>query len=250
MSKKVTVASFDFTSCEGCQIELTNMGEHVFMGLLNHIDFVEFREAMSEKAASYDIALVEGSYSREADRERLLEIRRKAKIVIAMGACASCGGINALKNHQPDYAKEVYGDKASMPHLASHNALPISAAIKVDYELPGCPMNKEELVKVVNDLVHGKAPLIPDHPVCVECKMRDTVCRFQVGDHCMGMVSRAGCGAPCPAHGIPCEGCRGFVSHPNYEALEKVLVEKAGFSPARAKSKAQMFTANYLEKQG
>jgi sulfhydrogenase subunit delta len=248
MSKKVTVASFDFTSCEGCQIELTNMGEKTFMGLLNHIEFVEFREAMSEKADSYDIALVEGSFSREVDRPRLEEIRRKAKIVIAMGACAASGGINALKNHQKDYAQEVYGDKAGMPHLASQAALPISAAIKVDYELPGCPMNKEELVKVVSDLVHGKAPLIPNHPVCVECKMRETVCRFDVGDHCMGLISRAGCGAPCPADGIPCEGCRGFVDQANYAALEKVLVEKAGFSPARAKSKAQMFTANIVEK--
>lgn len=248
MSKKVTVASFDFTSCEGCQIELTNMGEKTFMGLLDHIEFVEFREAMSEKAAAYDIALVEGSFSREEDRARLEEVRRKAKIVIAMGACATTGGINALKNHQSDYAQNVYGDKSTMPHLNSQSAQPISAAIKVDYELHGCPMNKEELVKVVSDLVHGKAPLIPNYPVCVECKMRETVCRFDVGDHCMGLVSRAGCGAPCPADGIPCEGCRGFVDQANYVALEKVLVEKAGFTAERAKTKARMFTANIVEK--
>src|SRR5512136_1643723 len=138
---KAKVAFFDFTCCEGCQIEFTNYGAPAFVELLNHVEVVEFREAMSEKTTEpIDIALVEGSFTREADRARLEEIRRRARVVIAFGACAATAGVNAMKNHQPDYAANVYGADAGQPQLASQAARPISAAIKVDYELHGCPM--------------------------------------------------------------------------------------------------------------
>ncbi|OFZ79873.1 MAG: hypothetical protein A2583_06285 [Bdellovibrionales bacterium RIFOXYD1_FULL_53_11] len=243
--KKARVAFFDFTCCEGCQIELTNLGQDVFLGLLEHIEIVEFREAMSEQTKErIDIAFVEGSFSREADRARLEEIRARSNLVIAYGACAATGGINALKNHTTDYKKFVYSKDANMPHLDSHNALPVSAAIKVDFAVNGCPMDRNEFVYIVSHLLHGKTPVIPNHPVCVECKKRETVCRYHLGDHCMGVIARAGCNAPCPADGIPCEACRGFIDQPNEAALVKVLVEKAGFSNDRAKNKSRMFTAN------
>ncbi|MBN1115072.1 MAG: NADH:ubiquinone oxidoreductase [Oligoflexia bacterium] len=241
---KPKVGFFDFTCCEGCQIELTNYGSEAFLELIKHIDIVEFREAMSEKAGDLDIAFVEGSFSREADRKRLEDIRKRAKIVIAYGACAATGGINALKNHTTDYKKCVYGKDAEMPHLDSQKALPVSAAIKVDYSVHGCPMDKYELLRIVTHLLHQKEPVIPNYPVCVECKRRETVCRYELGDHCMGQVARAGCGAPCPAQGIPCEACRGFVDNPNEAALKKVLIERAGFSEYRAENKSRMFTAN------
>ena len=242
---KAKIAFFDFTSCEGCQIELTNLGEEVFMGLLEHVEFVEFREAMSETAQGMiDIAFIEGSFSREKDRKRLEDIRSRSKFVVAFGACAASGGITALKNHMPDYAKCVYGAKADMPHLESQRASPVSAAIKVDYSIYGCPIDKNEFVYVVSHLLHGKEPVIPTHPVCVECKMRQTICRYQRGDHCLGVVARAGCGAPCPADGIPCEACRGFVEQADESALERLLVEKGGLSPEYAKIKSRLFTAN------
>ncbi|HEX5641239.1 MAG TPA: NADH:ubiquinone oxidoreductase [Thermoleophilia bacterium] len=245
---KPKVAFFDFTCCEGCQIEFTNYGDAAFLELIKHVDVVEFREAMSEKTTEpIDIALVEGSFSREADRARLESIRERAAVVIAYGQCAASGGINALKNHQDDYKQYVYGDDAGQPHLDSQDARPISAAIKVDYSAYGCPVNKYEVLQIVFHLLHGKAPVIPNYPVCVECKRRESVCRYAEGDHCMGMVARAGCGAPCPAYGIPCEACRGFVDHPNVPALERVLVQRAGFSQKRAVEKALMFTANDLE---
>lgn len=248
--KKVTVAFFDFTSCEGCQIELTNLGAPAFLGLLDHIEFVEFREAMSEKTKNpIDIAFIEGSYTREADKARLEDIRRRAGVVIAYGSCAAIGGINALKNHQSDYKQAVYGKDADMPHLASDKALPIDKAIKVDYKLYGCPIDKSELARVVSDLLHAKEPFIPNYPVCVECKMRETVCRFQAGDHCMGMTARAGCGAPCPADGVPCEACRGFVDHPNQDALEKVLKEKGGLPAERAATKSRLWTSNFRTRE-
>jgi sulfhydrogenase subunit delta len=245
---KPKVAFFDFTCCEGCQIEFTNYGDAAFLELLNHVEVVEFREAMSEKTTEpIDIAFVEGSFTREADRARLEKIRERAAIVISYGQCSSSGGINALKNHQSDYKEFVYGADASQPHLDSQKAQPVSAAIKVDYQALGCPVNKYEVLQIAFHLLHGKEPVIPNYPVCVECKRRESVCRYAEGDHCLGMVARAGCDAPCPAFGVPCEACRGFVDKPNVAALEKVLVERAGFSQKRASEKALMFTANDLE---
>lgn len=245
---KPKVAFFDFTCCEGCQIEFTNYGDTAFLELLNHVEVVEFREAMSEKTTDpIDVAFVEGSFTRESDRARLESIRKRAAIVIAYGQCATTGGINALKNHQTDYKQFVYGADAGQANLASDKALPISAAIKVDYMAFGCPVNKYEVLQIVFHLLHGKEPVIPNYPVCVECKRRETVCRYDENDHCLGTVARAGCTAPCPAAGIPCEACRGFVDQPNLGALQKVLVERARFSEKRAGEKALMFTANALE---
>jgi sulfhydrogenase subunit delta len=242
---RVKVAFFDFTSCEGCQIELTNLGEEVFLGLLDHVEFVEFREAMSERADKIDIAFIEGSFSRESDRARLEDIRRRSAVVVAYGSCAAIGGINALKNHQADYGEFVYGAAARMPHLASQPARPISDAIKVDHRIYGCPISKEEFARILSDLLHGYEPFVPNYAVCVECKMRETVCRYAVGDHCLGPLARAGCNAPCPADGVPCEACRGFIDHPNLASLEKGLREKGGLSAERAATKTRMWTSIY-----
>ena len=242
---KPKVAFFDFACCEGCQVELTNYGDEAFVELLQHIDIVEFREVMSETTSDpIDIACIEGSYTRPADLQRLQDIRNRAKIVISYGQCANTAGINALKNHQPDYQSFVYGKDAAMPHLESHSARPVSAVIKVDYQVLGCPVNKYEFLDIISHLLHGKEPVIANYPVCVECKRNETICRFLTGDHCLGMVARAGCGAPCPADGIPCEACRGFVDHPNQHALVKVLHEKGGLSQQRAASKSLLFNAN------
>lgn len=243
---KAKIAFFDFTCCEGCQIELTNFGDPAFLELMNHVEIVEFREAMSEKTTEQiDISFIEGSFSREEDRKRLEDIRKRSNIVIAYGACAATGGINALKNHTTDYKKYVYGKDSEMPHLDSQIAQPVSAAIKVDYSLHGCPMDKYEFLRVVSHLLHGKEPVIPTYPVCVECKRRETVCLYELGEHCMGQVARAGCGAPCPADGIPCEACRGFVDNANEIALEKVLINNGGLSKKRASDRSRMFTANH-----
>ncbi len=243
---KVKCAWFDFASCEGCQIELTNYGEP-FVELLEHVEPVEFREAMSETTTEpIDVAFIEGSFTREADRRRLEEIRERAAIVVAYGACAACGGVNAMKNHTDDYTETVYGDDAKRPHLDSQKALPISAAIKVDYEIPGCPMDKAEFIRVVEQLVHGTTKVyVPSYPVCVECKRRETVCQYDIGGHCLGPIALAGCGAPCPADGIPCEACRGMVSNANEEAMELVLKENGNLPERWAKDKSRMFTANH-----
>lgn len=241
---KPKVAFFDFACCEGCQIELTNFGDETFLELMRHVEVIEWREVMSEKAMeAIDIAFIEGSFTREEDRARLEEIRRRSRVVVAYGACAATAGVNALKNHTDDYDRVVYGKDADMAHLESDKALPISAAIKVDYCAHGCPVNRYEVLQILSHLLHGKRPVIPNYPVCVECKRRETICRYDEDDHCLGQVARAGCGAPCPADGIPCEACRGFVDHPNQAALEKVLIRRAAFSERRAREKTRMFTA-------
>jgi len=242
---KAKVAFFDFTSCEGCQIELTNYGDEAFLALLEHIEIVEFREAMTEKAKEpLDIAFIEGSFSRESERGRLEEIRNRSEVVIAYGACAVTGGVNALKNHTSDYLEEVYGKDANRAHLCSQKARPISDAIKVDHTVPGCPIDRAELINIISQLLHGTTPTLPTHPVCVECKFNQTICRYHNGEHCLGLVARAGCGAPCPAHGIPCEACRGFVPNAQEDTLKDVLMEKGNLSEYRAESLSRMFTAN------
>jgi sulfhydrogenase subunit delta len=251
--RRIRCAWFDFACCEGCQVELTNFGLP-FLQLLEHIEPVEFREVMSEKTGEpIDVSFVEGSFTREADRARLENIRQRSKTVVAYGSCATCGGINSLRNHQDrdEVLGYVYGDDARMPHLDTNKkALPVSAAIKVDYLIRGCPMSRDEFVRVVTQLVHGTTkPYIPSYPVCVECKLRETVCRYDDGDHCMGPVAIAGCGAPCPADGIPCEACRGMVAEPNQAALEKVLRERGGLSAKRAAEKSRMFTAMFRSEE-
>ncbi len=242
MTKKPHVAFFDFACCEGCQVELTNYGDEVFLELLKHINLVEFREVMSEKYKGIiDIACIEGSFTREADRARLLAIRQRSNIVIAYGQCASSAGINALKNHQPDYHSFVYKSDKNLPHLQSNLAQPISSIIKVDYQILGCPINRDEFINILSHVLHAKQPIVPNYPVCVECKRKETICHFEKGGYCLGMVARAGCGAPCPADGIPCEACRGFVDNPNLNALESTLRKKTDLSEFRIANLTQMY---------
>ena len=243
---KVRCAWFDFACCEGCQIEMTNFGAP-FLQLLDHVDIVECREVMKETTDEpIDVAFVEGSFTREADRARLESIRERAAIVVAFGSCATSGGINALKNHRDDYKEVVYGKDSAMPHLDSQKALPISSVIKVDYEIKGCPISRDEFVRVVTQLLHGTDKVyLPSYPVCVECKLRETVCRYEDGGHCLGPIAVAGCGAPCPADGIPCEACRGMVEEANQESMAKGLKKNGGLPDKWADNKSRMFTANF-----
>jgi len=247
---KPKVAFFDFACCEGCQIEVTNLGTDL-AAVLGIVDLVEFREAMTETTTErIDISFIEGSFTREADRKRLEDIRNRSNIVVAYGSCATIAGINALKNRfsSEEYKNMVYGKDMNMPHLDSQEAQPISAVIKVDYKLHGCPVNRNELAKLIVDLVHGKEPFVANSPVCVECKLRETVCRYDVGDYCMGPIARAGCGAPCPADGIPCEACRGCWDHPNLDSIIEVMT-KAGVPADYAKVKGEMFTHHFFKEK-
>jgi len=220
---KPKVAFFDFTCCEGCQLDTLNIEGQDLVDLVSAVDIVEFREVATGQADHYDIAFVEGSISRESEIPRLKDIRERADVVIALGACAHIGGINCLKNHLPmDEALEiVYGDDAK--YYDTIPARPIHAVIPVDFSVPGCPINTAELLRIVKELLLGKTPSLPSYPVCVECKMAGNVCVFERGGSCLGPVIRGGCNAICVTAGRHCWGCRGLVDDPNIDSQKDVL---------------------------
>lgn len=245
---KPKVAFFDFAGCEGCQLTaLDALQTHP--ELLEAIEIVQFREAMSERGEDYQVAFVEGSYTRPEDRARLQKIRDQAQIVIAFGACAHTGGVNAMRNEQPaDHVQRyVYGDFARL-HSIDH-ARPISDVIAVDGFIPGCPIDREEFVSAVRYLLQGRLPEIPDYPVCVECRLQEISCLFLQGTMCLGSITRAGCGAICTAHGLGCLGCRGQVSNANLAGLEAAVVE-FGILREGMEDHLRMFQAHPLDALG
>jgi sulfhydrogenase subunit delta len=245
---KPKVAFFDFTSCEGCQLTVVDsLQTHV--DLLDVVEIVQFREAMTEKSEDYAIAFIEGSISRASDEARLKQIRERASILVALGACAHLGGINAIKNAQPldDVRRYVYGDRADW--YETYAVRPISAVVKVDAVIPGCPIDRNEFIEVVKAMLLGKKSPVPDYPLCVECKLKENVCLFQKGGFCLGPVTRAGCGAICPTYGDGCEGCRGLIPHPNDASMSDVLV-KYGLTVDGLLARWTMFgTYQQMEKQ-
>ncbi|MGB7569403.1 MAG: hypothetical protein WBM07_16190 [Chitinivibrionales bacterium] len=228
---KPKVAFFDFTCCEGCQLQIADLEEDI-IGLVNLVDVVEFREVITGKAPRYDIAFIEGSISRPEDEERVKEIRGRSALLVAFGACATTGGVNKLKNLRgamDSVKKEVYGENWAMPHLETYATKAVDEVVKVDLKIHGCPITRSEFLKIVKALVFGTKPEIPDFPVCVECKMKGNECMFDKGHTCIGPITRAGCGAICPSNNSSCEGCRGAVTDPNKNAMHEVL-EKYGMS--------------------
>jgi sulfhydrogenase subunit delta len=238
---KPKIAIFDFACCEGCQLQIVNLEEGI-LDLLGVADVVEWREARSEQSDIYDIAIIEGSITRFEDEERIKKIRERAKILIALGACASIGGVNKLKNNfDLDEVKRcVYKDAAKKPHLATALTKAVDEVVKVDFKIHGCPIHRKEFVYIVKSLLMGKTPEIPDYPVCVECKANGNPCLWDYGQICLGPVTRAGCDARCPTNGSRCFGCRGYVDKPNVEAAKDVIV-KYNLKVEDLKSKMVLF---------
>ncbi|MBU0606468.1 MAG: NADH:ubiquinone oxidoreductase [Armatimonadetes bacterium] len=245
---KPRVGMFAFTCCEGCGLAVLEC-ENELLDVLNLINLVEWREGLSEKAdpPELDIALVEGSISTHEDERKLKAIRERAKVLVALGACAHTGGLNALKNRygMQEVKQMVYGDDGQQ--FDTIPARPLSAVVPVDLFLPGCPIDRNEFMTVVRDVALGKTPSIPSYPVCVECKKKENVCVFFKGMNCMGPVTRAGCGALCPTFGDGCEGCRGLVDNPNEQAHKETLAE-AGLSLDEVLKHFDMFNS-YQEDQ-
>jgi len=241
---KPKLAFFDFTGCEGCQLEAINF-ETELVELVEQVDIVNFREAMTERREDYGIAFIDGAISTESDVSRIKKIREQAKILVAMGACASLGGVNCLKNFRPmeENLRIVYGDAAG--YYETIPARPVSAVVPVEYELPGCPMNRYEFLKLAKALLLGKKFELPNYPVCVECKMAGNVCVFEKGAFCLGPVTRAGCSAICVTTGRRCWGCRGLVDDPNVNS-EKEILQKHGLTVDDVLNQFRIFNG-YLE---
>lgn len=234
---KPKVAVFDFTGCEGCELQLVNK-EDTLLDFLTAIDLRGFREASSVINEDYDIALVEGSITRDDEIKRIEKIRSKAKVLVAMGSCACFGGVNQMKNVF-DLNKantEVYGDKPK----DTVKAKALKEVVKVDLNIPGCPISKAEVESIIKHLVWGMPLSFPVYPVCLECKQRFTTCMFEKGQLCLGPITMAGCNAPCPAGGLGCWGCRGPARDPNYESFFTIARER-GFSPVEVNERLNFF---------
>ncbi|MCP5106903.1 MAG: hypothetical protein GY950_26195 [bacterium] len=242
MSAKPKVAFFDFACCEGCQLQIANLEEEV-VALAELVDVVEFREVMTGKAPEYDIAFIEGSITRQKDEERVKDIRNRSKLLVAYGQCAVTGGVNRLKNNWKnldDVKKEVYGDKYNMPHLDTYPTKGVGEVVKVDLNIPGCPINRDEFLRIVKELLIGRIPRLPNYPVCVDCKMKENSCLFDFSIICLGPLARAGCGAICPTNGVACDACRGTVDNPNKNAMHEIL-EKYNYSIDEIKRQINIF---------
>lgn len=224
--KRPKAAFFSFTCCEGCQLAVLSC-EDELPDILKQVNIVYFREAMTEKGEDYEIAFVEGSITTPREERKLKKIRKKAKTVVALGACSATGGLNCLKNRFPmaEVKRSVYGEYAEK-FKETFETLPVRAIdeiIEVDCYIHGCPISKKEFLSVFNDLVLGKRPAIANYPVCTDCKMAGNICVFEKGQTCLGPVTRAGCEAVCVTYGCICWGCRGFVDNPNVEAHTETL---------------------------
>ena len=236
---KPKVAFFDFTCCEGCQLQIANK-EDSLIDFLALVEVVEFREVSSDHSKDYEIAFIEGAISREDQIERLKKIRENAKVLVSLGTCACFGGVNKIANKfsTEELVKEVYGDNLvdTMPVKS------VKEVVDIDLEIPGCPINKAEFEKIVMHIVMGVNYEFKKYPVCVECKQNLNHCLLDEGKICLGTITRAGCDAFCPSGKTACFGCRGPASEHNWDSLKQILLEK-GFSPEDIHEKISFFNS-------
>ena len=224
MSRKPKLAVWKFASCDGCQLSLLDC-EDELLALAGEIDIAYFLEASSATVRGpYDLSLVEGSITTAEDAERILEVRRRSKALVTIGACATAGGIQALKNFADvgEFVSTVYASPQYISTLDT--STPISAHVRVDFELNGCPISKRQLVEVIQAFLHRRRPNVPAYSVCMECKRRGNVCVMVAhATPCLGPVTHAGCGALCPSYDRGCYGCFGPMETPNTVSLTRQL---------------------------
>jgi len=221
---KPRVAVFKFTSCDGCQLQFLN-AEDEFLKLAEQVDFVYFLEASSRTLdGPYDIAFVEGSISTPEDARRILEVRGQTRFLVTIGACATAGGIQSLRNWADveEYRRSIYPRPEFVSTLST--STPISEHVRVDFEIWGCPVDKHQLLIVLRSLLSNAKPTLPGHSVCLDCKRRGNVCVVVAhGEPCLGPVTRTGCGALCPALNRGCYGCFGPANDQNMQSFTRLL---------------------------
>lgn len=222
MSRHLKIAVHKLASCDGCQLSLLDC-EDELLPVLGAIDLAYFPEATSVmKKGPYDVSLVEGSITTAHDAERIREIRKQSRLLVTIGACATSGGIQALRNFRsyPEMLQVVYARPDYIDAL--HTSTPVAEHVKVDFELRGCPINKQQLVEVLVALIHGRTPRVPAYAVCVDCKIKGHVCVLVAhGTPCLGPVTHAGCGALCPGFARGCYGCFGPSDAPQTAPLAR-----------------------------
>lgn len=218
--RKPRLAVWKFASCDGCQLTLLDC-EDELLAVAREVEIAYFPEATrAEVSGRYDLSIVEGSITTAHDAERIRDVRRRSRKVITIGACATAGGIQALRNFADvrEYAAVVYARPDYIKTLATSTA--IADHVPVDFELRGCPPDKRQLLEVISAFLAGRRPVIPNHSVCIECKLKQNVCVMVAhGTPCLGPVTHAGCGALCPSYDRGCYGCFGPKETPNTPAL-------------------------------
>ena len=214
------LAVWKFASCDGCQLTLLDC-EDELLAVAGAVDIASFPEASrAQVAGPYDLSLVEGSITTPDDAERIQAVRKASRYLVAIGACATSGGIQALRNFASveEFATVVYAHPSYLSTL--DRSTPISAHVPVEFELRGCPIDKGQLVEVLSAFLIGRRPNVPTYSVCLECKRRLNVCVMVAsGTPCLGPVTQAGCGALCPASNRGCFGCFGPADTTNTRAL-------------------------------
>lgn len=217
---KPKLAVWKFSSCDGCQLSILDCEDELF-SVASQVDISYFLEASSAVTRGpYDLSLVEGSITTEHDAERIHRVRKESKLLVTIGACATAGGIQALRNFKDikEFVSAVYAKPEFIKTLST--STPISEHVQVDFELRGCPINKTQLLEVINATLNQRKPNIPPYSVCMECKLRGTVCVMVAqGTPCLGPVTQAGCGAICPAYNRGCYACFGPKETPNIGSM-------------------------------
>lgn len=220
MSGRPTLAVWKFASCDGCQLSLLDC-EDQLLTIADAIQIAYFPEATRAVVGGpYDVSLVEGSITTAHDAERIHKIREQSGALVTIGACATAGGIQALRNWADvnEFTSIVYAEPSYVSTLAT--STPIAEHVPVDFELRGCPISKRHLIELIDALLHHRRPNLPRHSVCVECKARGIPCvMVREGIPCLGPITQAGCGALCPAYDRGCYGCFGPAATPNVWAL-------------------------------
>lgn len=243
------LAVFKLASCDGCQLTLLDC-EDELLALAGEVEIAHFLEASSAVAAGpYDLSLVEGSVTTAQDAERIRAIRAASHRLVAIGACATAGGIQALRNFADvdEYRSVVYAHPQYIDTLAT--STPASAHVDVDFELRGCPIDRRQLLEVITAFLSGRKPDVPNHSVCFECKRRGTVCvTVAHGTPCLGPVTYAGCGALCPAYHRGCFGCFGPSGSVNLPALIPLL-RRDGLEEDAVERFLHTFNARAFEKE-
>jgi sulfhydrogenase subunit delta len=241
--RKPKLAVFKFASCDGCQLTLLDC-EDELLALADQVEIAHFTEAtQTSLPGPYDLALVEGSITTPEDAERIRQVRRDSKFLVVIGACATAGGIQALRNFADveEFAAAVYARPDYISTL--EHSTPIAAHVPVDFELRGCPIDRGQLLEVITAYLSGRKPRIPDRSVCFECKQRGVVCvTVADGTPCLGPVTHAGCGAICPAYRRGCFGCFGPTRDPNTAVLVQLFREQ-GEPPDRIAKVFRTFNA-------
>lgn len=245
--KKPKLAVWKFASCDGCQLSLLDCEDEI-LDIANLITIANFPEASRKIIKGpYDISLVEGSITTPHDIERIKEIRKISKTLITIGACATSGGIQALKNFSnvKDFISIVYAKPEYISTLDKSS--PISDFVKVDFELRGCPINKEQLVEIINAFLNKRKPNISSYSVCMECKLKENICiMVSHKTPCLGPITHAGCNALCPSFNRGCFGCFGPMEAPNTPSLSKKF-EELGISNEDIVRAYRSFNANSEE---